>query len=472
MEFLKICLYNKNNKELLIKKINKLYFFETTIKNKYDKLNNIIDSLINYHEYEKYKINVKKYNECCKYFINILYYNNRDINNDDFINFNIFKVNDIILCKNYKDIVYLFEIIIYTIIIKQEGFIKISYEIPLYDNKDEKIYIQKKELINRKYPLKIHSYNSNFLVIFQCYVISAINMIIQNSAFDNEIMNNPFTESITSTNFYKGGNNILVKSLYEFSGGNNNEMINAFQECLNNNDGKCLKIIKTKLNMLTNNKYIFGLSPIKIYPHVLVNDLLYCLSPMLFTNDCKIIYNNNKYSFIYDLHKNIQYYNDILNNNEIDYKSFNLYDELINDINFKNINTYPKHLYISTTLYDPNIYKMLFFTNDIYNNKYNEIINKYNIINTFQRNIILYKYIFLSYKYELNKLIIFDNNKNHFYMIKIKNNEILKYDSDLIKLTKNNINNNYKINSIYCDDNNIYDNIKYYKIVMVQYELL
>ena len=43
---------------------------------------------------------------------------------DDFI----FKVNDIILCKNYKDIIYLFEIIIYAIIIKQEGYIKISYE--------------------------------------------------------------------------------------------------------------------------------------------------------------------------------------------------------------------------------------------------------------------------------------------------------------------------------------------------------
>lgn len=463
MEFIKTCLYNKNNKELLIKKINKLYFF-SIIKNKYDKLNNIIDSLINYPEYDKYHIDINKYNLCCKYFINILFYNNRDINNDDFIDFNIFTINNIILCKDYKDIVYLFEVILYAIIIKEEGYIKISYEISLYDNKDEEIHIKKKELINRKYPLKIHSYNNNiFLVIFQCYVISSINMIIQNSSFNNEIVNNPFSDTITATNFYKGGNNILVQSLYDCYGGNN-EMINAFQDCL--------KIIKTKLNMLTNNKYIFGLSPIKIYPHILVNDLLYCLSPMIFTNDCKIFYNNNKYSFIYDLHKNIQYYNDILNNNDINYKSFNLYDELVNDINFNNISSYPKHLYISTILYDPNIYKMLFFTDDIYNNKCNEIINKYNIINTFQKKITLYKYVLIPYNYILSKLIIFDSNKNHFYMIKIKNNDILKYDSNLIKLTEINLNNNYKNNCIYCDKNNIYDNIKYYKIVMVQYELL
>ena len=66
-------------------------------------------------------------------------------------------------------------------------------------------------------------------------------------------------------------------------------------------------------------------------------------------------------------------------------------------------------------------------------------------------------------------------------MIKFKNNKFIKYDSKIEKineyiitndeLNNNNIN-NYKNNYIICDNNNIYYCIKYYKIVMLQYELI
>ena len=425
MEFIKDCLYNKNDNELLIKQLNKKYDIK--------QINNIINSFIKYPEYNKYEIDVKKYNECCKYFINILFYKNRDLIINDFITFNNFKVNNIILCQNYKDISYLFEILLYAIIIKNEGYININYQIPLYDNiPQENELIIKKKLINRNYQLKTHSFQGdNFFVVFQCYVISAINMIIQNKEMGDEIIINEFSETLTAENFYKGG------SL---------EMINAFQKCLNTTNGKCLKIIKYYLNKLTNNKYLFGLSPFKIYPHILVNDLLKCLSPINFTNDCKIIFNNNKYSFIYNLNKNLLYYDDILNKkvNDINLISFNLYDELINDINFNNIINYPKHFFIATTLYDPNIYKIFSFTNDIYNNKTNILINNYNIINTFQLNFTLYKYVFIPYKYQLNKFIVFDTIKSHFYLIKIKNNKLFKFDNNVFEINKLNINQSYK----------------------------
>ena len=66
-------------------------------------------------------------------------------------------------------------------------------------------------------------------------------------------------------------------------------------------------------------------------------------------------------------------------------------------------------------------------------------------------------------------------------MIKFKNNKFIKYDSKVEKINEyiitneelnNNIINNYKQNIIICNNNNIYDCIKYYKIVMLQYELI
>lgn len=478
MDFINLCLDYRIDKKQLITQ------FRTKYINIDNNVDNIINSLIKYPRYDKYNIDVQKYIEGCKFFINILYYNNREITMRDIVNFNTFKFNDIILCQDYKDIVYLFKVIVYANLLRFESCIKISYKISMFNNIDENIqFIEKKKLINQKYQLKIHSFNTDyFLVIFQCYIISAINMILQNKEFGDEIIKNEFPDTLTAENFYKGGNIYLInafnKIYNEYQLGGNSEMIEVFQDCYNSSDGKCLRIIKQKLNMLTNNKYLFGLPPIKIYPHILVNDLLICLSPINFTNECKIIYNNNKYSFIYDLQLNQKYYYDILNKdlNEIILQPYNLYELIINDINFKKIISFPKHLYISTTLYDPNIYKMLFFTNNIYNNNTNLLINKFNIINTYQKILLLNKS-----KYLLNKFICFDTIKSHFYMIKFKNNKFIKYDSKVEKINEyiitneelnNNIINNYKQNIIICNNNNIYDCIKYYKIVMLQYELI
>lgn len=91
-------------------------------------------------------------------------------------------------------------------------------------------------------------------------------------------------------------------------------MINVFQHILIHPQSNNLKIIKSELNKITKNKYLLGISPIKLYPHILVNDLLKSLGNIQFVNDCKIIYYNNTFQYIFDLEINKKYINFIQNN--------------------------------------------------------------------------------------------------------------------------------------------------------------
>lgn len=435
--------YNNNALPLQLRKD---YYNQLSIKYKL-KIQNIINSLLIYDSYDTRSLNTQQYINFLSYFNNILFYKKHTITIKDLNNYDI-------NLKDCKDIRFLIETLIFLIKYSSINNDNINYYSKYYinDNLQHKQITKPQSNTSISYQLKKHSYfdnNLNILIIFQCYVISSINIILQNSIFEKELVN---------TNIDSPANPLQLS-------GDNEKIIEAFQSILLQPNNNSLKVIKAELNKSTKNKYLFGLSPIKIYPHILVNDLLKILSSIKFTDDCKIIYDNDYnsvYSFILNLEKNNTFINDFKANQELPIiTSYNLYDEIINDVN---------------------IYKIYGISNDCFNEDRDKMIKKYHgLKNTFQRNITLKinsqsnnqsnKSNNQSSSYHLDKLIVFNSINNHFCMYRTKNNKIYRYDNDVdkrnMRSTKLNKDDKYLI---LVDNDNVYDCVGFYKIVMVMYE--
>lgn len=543
MNVINIFLQNRYNKDILINKLNEYHF-------NINKLNNIINSLINYPEYNINIIDTKIYNICCQYFINILLIKNKNkINSKDLYKFNSFKYNNIFVSKDYKDITLLFEVINYMFIIKNNLFKKGLINNNLFDIE----FNYKENDLNNSliYNLSFNSshFNNSFYNYLYFYIpnflLSSINMVnninyINNDNKDiltydfynykqifkklfnekdkNNLLktDNKMIDETNETNETNKTNETNEKNLFSnnFKTNNNfNYQYNnfnkplkqyIFQKIIKINDiNKLIQLydknnnlsqyniqnirllyyyIKNSLyNIKLSNMYInlFYAIPLKIYPVYIINNLLLTIyyenlitNNYNFINEYKIIYDNNNFSFIFELNKNNEYYNYIKNNKfkKIKLTQFNLYQELINDINFNKIKEFPKYFYINTTLNDPNIYKIYGFTKNVYNNYTEKLIKTNNIINIFQRNITINKKLFTKHKYYLKKFIIFDNYINDYIMFEIKNNKFYKIDNKIKEINTINLIDDYN-NSIYADNNNVYDNIKYYKIVIVMYKM-
>ena len=236
------------------------------------------------------------------------------------------------------------------------------------------------------------------------------------------------------------------------------------------------------LNQNLSNIFInlFYAIPLKVYPIYIINNLLLTFyyenlktNNYNYINDYKITYDNKEFSFTFNLNKNNEYYIYIKHTKfkKVKLKQFNLYQELTDDINFNKIKVFPKYLIINTTLYDPNIYKICGFTTNIYNNYSEKLIKTNKIINIFQRNITINKNLFSKYNYFLKKFIIFDNKINDYIMIEIKDNKFYKINNEIKEIQPINITNEFN-NSIFADDNNVYDNIEYYKIIITMYQMI
>lgn len=468
--------------KLLQLPINKIEINNLCIKNNLNIIN-IINSLIKYLSYDKNNLNINNYIEIFNYYNNKLFYKNQELN-----------IKDLEYLNNYddnKDIRYILQVIISIIHIKSFNYLNISYEIPFYkhNNNIQLINIDKNNKIVKVkgYQLKKHSYfdeTTNIFIIFQCYVISAINMLLQNNDFNENLVINDLSISLTnSENLKNGGNNEIIIDYVSY----NNELIKSFQKILINPKSNNLKTIKTELNKITKNKYLLGLSPIKIYPHILLNDLLLALNNIQFTQDCKIFYYdtnyNYKYTFIFDLDINIKYINDIHNyqNINFNFKTYNLYDEILKDHKYNLIQKFPLHFYISSTCNDQGIYKIYKISNDCINNNEKELIKtNYKKINIFPLTMNFKNYFIFNNIYKLNKFVVFNILSHHFTVYKFKNNKLIRLDGynslnvDIINKNQyNNLNYNFKdIDKyfIYMDNENVYDIVGYYKIVLLQYD--
>lgn len=433
-------------------------------------INNIINSIIKYPNYNTQELDIKKYIDIFKYFNNILFYQNKELKIKDIEYLNNY--------NNYKDIRYILQVLNTMIDIKGMNYINISYNIPFYKYQElpiMPIYKEDKIVRIKGYQLKKHSFfdnNMNLFIIFQCYVISSINMILQNKDLQDVLVYNDLSVSLESINNLKYGGMIEI-NLPNYS----NNMINVFQHILIHPQSNNLKIIKSELNKITKNKYLLGISPIKLYPHILVNDLLKSLGNIQFVNDCKIIYYNNTFQYIFDLEINKKYINFIQNNQTsiFNISPYNLYDVFINDPKYKNIKILPKHLYISSICNDVSIYTIYGISNDCINNIETKIIKK-NLkkTNIFPINMTFSSYFIFNTYYKLNKFIVYNTQSHHFTVYKFRNDILIRLDG------KNNINveiiNNiedawmFDKYSIYMKDNNIYDIVGLYKIVLLQYD--
>ena len=433
-------------------------------------INNIINSIIKYQNYNTQELDIKKYIDIFKYYNNILFYQNKELKIKDIEYLN--KYND------YKDIKYILQVLNTMIDIKGMNYININYEIPYYNYQNlpiMPIYKEDKIVRIKGYQLKKHSFfdeNMNLFIIFQCYVISSINMILQNKDLQDVLVYNDLSVSLESINNLKYGGMIDI-NIPEY----NNNMINAFQKILINPQSNNLKIIKNELNKITKNKYLLGIAPIKLYPHILVNDLLKSLGNIQFVNDCKIIYYNNTFQYIFDLDINKKYINFIKENQTINFNMtpYNLYNEFINDSKYKNIQVFPKHLYISTIANDAAIYSIYGISNNCINNIENKII-KQNLkkSNIYPINMVFSSYLFFKTYYKLNKFIAFNTKSHHFTVYKFRNDLLIRLDgkNNLDVNIINNIDDKFIFDKydIYMKDNNIYDIVGLYKIVLLQYD--
>ena len=211
--------------KLLQLPINKIEINNLCIKNNLNIIN-IINSLIKYLSYDKNNLNINNYIEIFNYYNNKLFYKNQELN-----------IKDLEYLNNYddnKDIRYILQVIISIIHIKSFNYLDISYEIPFYkhNNNIQLINIDKNNKIVKVkgYQLKKHSYfdeTTNIFIIFQCYVISAINMLLQNNDFNENLVINDLSISLTnSENLKNGGNNEIIIDYVSY----NNELIKSFQK--------------------------------------------------------------------------------------------------------------------------------------------------------------------------------------------------------------------------------------------------
>lgn len=165
-------------------------------------INNIINSIIKYPNYDTFgkaeamnsegvdtqELDIKKYIDIFKYFNNILFYQNKELKIKDIEYLNNY--------NNYKDIRYILQVLNTMIDIKGMNYINISYNIPFYKYQElpiMPIYKEDKIVRIKGYQLKKHSFfdnNMNLFIIFQCYVISSINMILQNKDLQDVLVYN------------------------------------------------------------------------------------------------------------------------------------------------------------------------------------------------------------------------------------------------------------------------------------------
>jgi len=383
-------------------------------------------------------------------------------------------------------------------------------------------------IIKKITPIRIKKYysiyNDNYLFnTYQCYFKSALYFFLNNGNYINKIikLNNNSklinltpSERLNKLEYNNIDSDIINTDKYIKYGGKLSDIIikNIKDNIINNNIyNNIISDVRDYLNDKYNNKYLLCIPGIKVYPSIVINDILklennYFSEKCFFKLDNKV---NNLCGYIYDLTNNLSYLsiNSIIIKfltNNIDWHSI---EHIKNDINYfenelikslqqiknnqqllftdfivdKFINL-PDNLLIHCPLYDSH---ELLMSNNIFNIMkkskinitYKTIKKIFNIINNYYNINIIYPYYIKiqDINYYLHSFIICNSNEkfdSHFvyYKIDYNKNNIIRIDGDkkrIIYFTeKNKYYEEYKILDI--KNNRIIDNMKT-KVVFVCY---
>lgn len=386
------------------------------------------------------------------------------------------------------------------------------------------------KLLNIKNILKIEGirtkkyytiYNDEYLFnTYQCYFKSALYFFINNGDYINKIIQiknknnlNKLTNSQRLKSFEE--KNIIDSDIINTDqliyGGNFTNIIidNINKQSLNN----IIPEVRDYLNDKYNNKYLLCIPGVKIYPSIVINDILklennYFSEKCFFKLDNKV---NNLCGYIYDLTNNssyisinsimtnfllninYKYINNILNDKDYFKKDIINYLDQIKDIpNNKQILftefiedkfiILPDNLLIHCPMYDSH---ELFMCNNIFNifkhskvNIYYSTIKQvFNIINNYYNINIIYPYYIKiqDINYYLHSFIICNSNEkfdSHFvyYKIDYKQNNVIRIDGDKKRIINYNEKNKYyqELKILDIKNNRIIDNM-FTKVVFVCY---
>lgn len=299
---------------------------------------------------------------------------------------------------------------------------------------NQEIITNKIKLNSKISPIRFKQYYSMYddkylFNTYQCYFKSSIYFFLTNGDFINTIIN---THNKHAIKHYR--HTIIKDSLTsniidtdKIIGGSFNDIV---KNNINNNN--ILSSIRAYLNIHYDNKYLLSIPGIKVYPSIVINDILKLEHN--FSNKCLFKIRDKCY-YIYDatLHFTDEFNNPLLKDVYDIFKSITL-DEIKNETYYDNIkiqmkkytNTYnisdmihidtsPRNLLIHSPIFDPhgifminNVVKILSSTNKFILS-YNVLKNIFNIIKN------------VNVKVKYNKNIIVNDNKYYLHSFIICN---------------------------------------------------
>lgn len=327
----------------------------------------------------------------------------------------------------------------------------------LFDEPYESLFnsslqIQKLQ-INKIQPIRTKHYytlvnDKQLYNTYQCYLKSSIYFFLNNKHFINHIIEQPKQESLSifDTDKYLGGDasDVIRDSLDDID----NILVN----------------VKQYLNSIYNNKYILSIPGVKVYPSIVINDII---------KDCKFFSQYCYYEtdeengFIIDIpkhyHKTIMspifnaVYETIINikdTNTIRQKLLTLNEDILKKLTYPqliNIQStiphlihYPEDLLLHCPLYDPHEIYMINNVHKLIQNSripvsYKMIKNIFNhLVNSIDTSVFYPNTITIdNNNYRLHSFIIcntvhnqFANFDTHFVYYKMSNKSVVRLDGD------------------------------------------